>query len=230
MNLIEALMRAQGGGAVQNLGQQFGLDETQTRAAMEQLAPTIAAGMRRNAQDGQGMADLLRALQGGRHERYVDDPASVASADTVADGNGILGHIFGGKDVSREVANRAAQTTGIGSSILKQMLPVIASMVMGSLSQKSRQQPGLEDIVGDLIGGALGGNKSQGNDGGGLLGDVLGGLLGGEDDSQGNSQRQSAPQRRQPSLQDVFGDLLDDKSGGNAADDLLSSVLRQTGR
>ena len=67
----------------------------------------------------------------------LEDPRFAGSASGVSDGNAILGHIFGNKDVSRGVAAHAAQSTGIGSSILKQMLPVIASMVMGSLFKGS---------------------------------------------------------------------------------------------
>lgn len=227
MNLIEMLVNAQGGNAVQNMSRQFGLDESQTRSAIEQLAPVIAAGVRRNAQGGQGMADLLNALQRGSHNRYVDDDGDGGLDNMTADGNGILGHIFGSKDVSRAVASHAADTSGLSSGILKQLLPIIASMVMGSMSKKT-QAPGLQDIIGDVLGGALGGGLGGGGQGGGGLGDILGSVLGGDDSPDGH--RPQTQQRREPSLQDVFGDLLDDRSGGNAADDLLGSVLRQTGR
>lgn len=77
----------------------------------------IAAGLRRNAQTDQGLADLVGALQHGDHERYVQDPASLDAARD--DGNGILGHLFGSKEVSREIAAHAASETGIGASVLE---------------------------------------------------------------------------------------------------------------
>ncbi|MGI9412550.1 MAG: DUF937 domain-containing protein, partial [Hyphomicrobiales bacterium] len=131
MNLIDMLAQAQGGGAMNTLGQQFGLDAAQTQSAVEQLAPMIAAGFRRNAGSEQGLSDLMRALQGGNHQRYYDDPSAVGLTDAVNEGNGILGHIFGSKEVSREVASHAASSSGISSGILKQMLPILASMIMG---------------------------------------------------------------------------------------------------
>lgn len=227
MTPVDMLLSAQGGDAVRNLSRQFDIDENQARSAIEHLAPLVAAGFRRNTQDAGGLADLIAALQRGGHERYVDDPAGYANDDMLADGNGILGHIFGSKDVSREVASRAADTSGLGAGLLKQMLPVIASMVMGSLSKRTRE-PGIGDIIGDVLGGALGGNNPSG---GGLLGEILGGVLGG---AQPEARRPQPKRRRaaerEPSLQDVFGDLLDDGTGGNAADDLLDSVLRHTRR
>ena len=224
MNLVEMLANAQGGNAVRNLSRQFGLDENQAHAAIEQLVPMVAAGVRRNAQGGQGIADLLGALQAGHHDRYIDEDLGTAFDDMRSDGNGILGHIFGGKDVSRAVASHAADNTGVSSGIMKQLLPIIASMVMGSMSKRARE-PGLQDIIGDVIGGALGGGGTSG--GGGTLGEIIGDVLGRDDSAAEPARRQT---RREPSLQDVFGDLLDDDSDGTAADDLLGSVLRHVGR
>lgn len=231
MDIIEMLTRAQGGDAVKNLSRQFGLEENQTQAALEQLAPVIAAGLRRNTRNDEGLAGLVNALQRGNHDRYYDDPSALASPETIADGNGILGHIFGSKQVSRDVAAHAADTTGIGSGILKQMLPIIASILMGSMSKKTRE-PGLQDIIGDVLGGALGGRESSGNPGGGILGDVLGSILGGAQTPEPEDAPRSTTRERrsQTSLQDVFGDMLSDRSNGTAADDLLDSVLRHTRR
>jgi hypothetical protein len=78
-------------------------------------------------------------LSGGQHQRYVDDVGTLEQADTIADGNGILGHIFGSKDVSRQVATQAAAQTGIGEGVLKAMLPVVAAMMMGAMSKRLGQ-------------------------------------------------------------------------------------------
>lgn len=228
MNLIEMLAQAQGGGAMDNLSRQFGLDATQTKSAVEQLAPMIAAGFRRNAGSEQGLVDLMQAIQGGNHQRYVDDASALGRADAVNEGNGILGHIFGSKDVSREVASKAASSTGISSGILKQMLPIIASMIMGSMSKRTRE-PGLQDILGSVLGGMMsgGGNRSSSSGGGDVLGSLLGGLMSAGDEA---AKQPGESRARQPSVQDIFGDMLDDGSGGSAADDLLNSVLRHTRR
>ena len=182
MNLVEMLANAQGGNAVRNLSRQFGLDENQAHAAIEQLVPMVAAGVRRNAQGDQGIADLLGALQAGHHDRYVDEDLGTAFDDMRSDGNGILGHIFGGKDVSRAVASQAADNIGVSSGIMKQLLPIIASMVMGSMSKRTRE-PGLQDIIGD----ALGGGGTSGD--GGTLGEIIGDVLGRDDGTAADAPR-----------------------------------------
>lgn len=136
MNILEALLQAQGGGAASQLGQQFGLDSRQTQSALAALVPALSGAVQQNAQQPGGLQALLGALAGGGHSRYVEQPQVLGDPGTVQDGNNILGHLFGSKDVSRAVADRASQQTGIGPEILKKMLPIVAAMVMGGLANR----------------------------------------------------------------------------------------------
>ena len=47
----------------------------------------------------------------------MDDPTLLNKTETTKDGNDILGHIFGTKEVSREVANQVSQKSGVSSTI-----------------------------------------------------------------------------------------------------------------
>ncbi len=235
------------------IGRQLGLDEQQTRAAFEALAPVVAAGMRQSSQaGGGGLAEILGSLGGGNPQRYAEDESSFASPGARDDGNAILGQIFGSKDVSRGVAQQLSASSGIGESILKKLLPIVAAYVMSQIASKAANG-GLGDILGSILGGGQsapqrgqtqqggdgglgdilgsvlgGGSQSQG--GGGGLGDILGGILGG-----GQQAEEPAPRRQAPSggLDDILRDVLgggnqggrsNQGSSGNAADDLLRSV------
>ena len=46
MDIVQLIEQSQGGQGLSTLGKQFGLNETQTRAAVEQLAPAVMAGIR----------------------------------------------------------------------------------------------------------------------------------------------------------------------------------------
>jgi hypothetical protein len=177
--ILDMLMNAAGGGATQQIGQKFGLSPDQTNGALAQLVPAVMAGMQRNTQQEGGMGALLGALTGGNHSQYLDNPDVLAQESTVQDGNAILGHVFGSKDVSRAVANQASAQTGIGADILKQMLPIVASMVMGGLAkQNSTQSMGAgASASGGLLGSLLDQNKdgSVADDVMGMLGKFLGG-------------------------------------------------------
>ncbi len=137
MNLLQAVLNLQDGGAVKQLSRNFGLGEEQTASAISSLIPALSQGLRQNISTGDGLQGLLSALGSGNHQQYVDDLSTLDQQETTQDGNGILGHLLGSKDVSRQVARQAAAQTGVGEDILKKMLPVVATLVMGSLSKQT---------------------------------------------------------------------------------------------
>lgn len=154
MDLLRALLEQGGGGSVRQLADNFGLDENQTVSAISSLLPALGQGLARNASTPAGLEGLLGALASGGHGRYLEDPSTLGQEETVRDGNGILGHILGSKDVSRQVARQAADRTGVGADVLKKMLPVVAAMAMGALS---RQTAGTQSAAaGQGAGGLMG--------------------------------------------------------------------------
>lgn len=205
MNLMEAILSG-GGSPVSSMAKKFGLDEGQVTQAIQQMIPALTNGVKKNVQNKSGLDGLLQALTKGGHDRYLDDAGALLNATD--DGNGILGHILGSKDMSRALADRTAKKTGISSGILKQMLPLIAALVMGSL----KRQGSNSGLLDQLLGGILGGGRSTtgASAGGGLLGGLLGKILGG-----GRKKKASS------SPLDALGGLLDADGEGSVIDDLL---------
>jgi hypothetical protein len=87
----------------------------------------------------------------------------------------ILGHVFGSKDVSRQVAARAGAQTGLGPEVMKRMLPLVATLVMGAMSRQTAARGGAS-MAGagaggllEMLGGALDRNRD-----GSPLDDILG--------------------------------------------------------
>lgn len=126
-------------------------------------------GCKRDITQG-GLDDVISALTKGQHERYLDDPSSLVSEEVRDDGNKILGHVLGSKDVSRQAAAQASQQTGISESILKQMLPAVASLAMGALSKGTTTSSASAAGMGNMASAALSG---RGNDIMGLLTPLL---------------------------------------------------------
>ncbi|MEO9968247.1 MAG: DUF937 domain-containing protein [Hyphomonadaceae bacterium] len=212
INMFDMIKGAAGGMIMKQVAQQFGLNGGQAEGAIKALLPAISGGLKRNTGQEGGLQGLMSALQGGNHEQYLDDPAHLGRAETVQDGNAILGHLLGSKDMSRQVATHAAQKTGIDSGILKQMLPMVAAMAMGSLSKQSKQ-PSVSDA---LMGALSGGGSSAG--GSGLAG-MVGSLLGG-----GKQQAQSQSGGLNLGM---LGGLLDADGDGNPMDDILNMVMKR---
>ncbi len=136
MNILDLLLSNENQPALEELSRNFGLNETQTRQAVEGLIPALSRGMQNNSGSEQGMDELLDALRSGKHAQYMEQPKTLSRPETIDDGNGILGHIFGNKQVSRDVAAQVSKQSGISSTILKKMLPIVASLAMGAISKK----------------------------------------------------------------------------------------------
>jgi hypothetical protein len=181
MNLAEIMQAAQGGNAMTNMASQFGLSPEQAQSAMEALLPAFQNGLQRQTQDASSMTDFLQNLAGGNHAAFHDADGDGIPDDAANAGQDVLGQLFGTKDVSRAVAAQAAATTGISDTILKSMLPVIASMVMGGLFKGMNNQ-GFGGMLGQIAGGALQGGNNP-------LGSILGQMMGGQ---QGNTMNANA--------------------------------------
>ena len=137
MNLLDMILNTQNGGMIDQVAKKFGLGSSDTKNAIGQMLPALSKGIQNNISRQGGLDSLLGALQKGDHNKYLDNPDLLSKDDTVADGNNILGHILGSKDVSRNIAGQASAKTGLDTGILKKMLPLIATMAMGALNKQA---------------------------------------------------------------------------------------------
>src|SRR5688572_23451716 len=113
MSLLDTILSANNGAAVGQIAQKLGIPESVAKQAAGALAPALSRGIQRNTKQPGGLESLLGALGSGKHEKYVDKPEVIAEEESIADGNAILGHILGSKDVSRNVAAAASTQTGV---------------------------------------------------------------------------------------------------------------------
>lgn len=226
--LFDMLNQAQDGKGMDLLARQFNLSQQQAALAVEALMPAFSQGLKRNVSDPYGLAGFLQALAGGQHARYFEDAQSAFSPQGVSEGNGILGHLFGSKDLSRAVAAQAAQASGLSQELIKQMLPVVASMIMGGLfKQSTGQMQGaqasgnpLGEILGQMMrqgGGMMGAGAQPGGPGQASpfdnpFGKVLEGMFGGGTTGIGSGRE--APQGQNPLGDNPFGRIFEEMMGG----------------
>ena len=204
--LMEMMLKTQNGEGFAQLSQQFGINSQQTEQALGAILPAFSTGLKRNASAPQDFGAFMQSLSGGHHEKYLDDTSAAFSDEGRREGNGILGHLFGSKQTSREIASHAAKASGVGESVIKKMLPVIASMVMGGISKQAtgqREHFGLSDTQNNIPANALGG---------GILGQILGELVKG---GITNQQGRGRPSGRNQRGNNPLGDILDQMMGNN---------------
>lgn len=185
-------------GALDSMSRELGIDSASAQAGATALLPAILGGFKKQAQPATGgmggLMDVLGQLGGGG---LLESLTSNTPTPTQP-GNDVLGQIFGSKDVSRQVADHAAQTSGVEPSILRKMLPMLAMAVAGYMFSNR---------------GGTTGAPAEGGILGGLLGKVFGGALGGG----GNAAA---------SAQGGLGSLIDLNGNGNPLDDILGMATK----
>lgn len=155
--LFDMMMQAQNGAAMDAISKQFNLAQEQATQAMAALMPAFSAGLKRSTDNPYDFMGLMQAVGSGNYAKYFEDMGKAFTPQGISDGNTILGQLFGSKEVSRAVAAQAAQMTGIGQEIYKQMLPVMAGTLMGGLFKQSMGQmnapvnPFVNTAMGDSI-------------------------------------------------------------------------------
>jgi hypothetical protein len=170
MDIGSLLNQAGGVGAI---AQQLGVDEATVERGTGALLPHVENGVETQGlptaepadggEPGQGgvLGGLLGAAMGeGGLISAGAGGGGILGSLIGGGGNQILGHIFGSKDKSRDVAAQASAHSGVDPSILKKLLPIVAGAVaMHYMTKRGR-----------------GGAAAERQGGGGLLGSILGGI------------------------------------------------------
>ena len=185
MDLLKLVLAASQSDTLTKLASQHNLSSNQTSDVLSQLLPELGSRIQGNIKQDNGLESLVDALSKGNHQRFVDDDNVLDDPNTQLEGNKILGHLLGDKDTSRQVASQVESNTGVSASIIKRLLPMAATLLMGSMS-KGAQSNGLldnllgggsgqKDLIGSVIGAMLGGGENKTDQTG--TSDLVGSLL-----------------------------------------------------
>lgn len=171
-----------------DIASQIGVDEGEVNKAVQLLVPVLVGGLHENAQDPDHASKIESAADS--HAGLLDGGVNLDHVDE-QEGQQAIARIFGGNDAS-QVASALAGGGGGDSNLLKQLLPILAPIVLAYIGKQLTGKSGapaaagggaLNDVLGSILGG-MGGNKSLGTVLGNVLGskagDILGGLLGGK--------------------------------------------------
>lgn len=139
-SLFQQLQQGQG---LQQVSQQLGLQPQQASSAIGAALPLLLGAMGRNAQQPQGAEALLGALQrdhapasgsGGFDLGGLLGSVLGGGGGTATNGAGILGHVFGGN--TDRATQGLSQATGLDNSTTRQLLALLAPIVMSYLAQR----------------------------------------------------------------------------------------------
>ncbi len=162
-SLEDLLGQQQGNQAVEQISQNLGADSSAVNSAIQMALPMILSGLAKNAQEPQGAESLNSALEKDQHGGLLDNLMGYLGggipqpqeATRQTNGNGILDHIFGGRQT--QVANELTQNSGLDAGQIARLLITLAPIVMGFLGKKKQE----EGLGADGLSSWLGGQQQQ---------------------------------------------------------------------
>lgn len=144
-----------------SIAKQVGINLDDAGSIIGKLAPILMGGAKSNLQSDKDSGTLIKKIESNNYADMFDNPEEAVQEGNFTEmGNDILAELTGSKENSREVAKHVEQETGVSSSIIKSVLPMLAPMIIGALTKKSAptinnntssQSSGIEDMLTNLI-------------------------------------------------------------------------------
>ncbi len=175
---------------VSEIAKKVGADEGEVNNAIRTLVPALVGGLAENVAANEiDSSDLESAVARQGASGLLDGGVSVDQVDA-KEGDQYVAKIFGGND-SGAVASALADKGAGGGDLIKQLLPILAPIVLAYIGKQLSKGSapaeqaggggGLGDILGSILGGAGGGGGGDNP-----LGSILGSVLGGGGSGQSN--------------------------------------------
>lgn len=159
MSLANALLDQLGDSGLASLSNALGSNPAATKTAATAALPLLFSALAKNAGTNEGAAALDKALERDHDGSILDGIGAAFTPERVADGNGILKHVLGGR---RETAEQGlAAASGLDSKQSAQMLATLAPLVMGALGKQKRSQGLDAGALAGLLQGERGRSRSQ---------------------------------------------------------------------
>ncbi|MXV37847.1 DUF937 domain-containing protein [Flavobacteriaceae bacterium Ap0902] len=154
MDITDLVQGSIGKELINGLSQQTGLEDNKVSSAVSMALPFLLSQMNKNASDPRGAESLANALS---DHKDLNNVSSILNSPNMAEGLGILGHVFG--DKQPQVAQSIGKNAGISSGNVMQILATLAPIVMGYLGKQKAQNNMSANEVPNLLENLLGGMK-----------------------------------------------------------------------
>ncbi|MBV9878983.1 MAG: DUF937 domain-containing protein [Gemmatirosa sp.] len=129
MNLIDLVQQHLGPAELQNVGQQIGADPSQIQSAVQAALPMLLDGMAQTARQPGGADAVAGAMQ--------DHATLLGGLGGLGGLGSVLGSILGGRQPG--VESGVQQASGLNSSQTRQLLAILAPIVLAALARHRQQ-------------------------------------------------------------------------------------------
>lgn len=139
MDILDLILKAREGQTLQLLGRHFQLSHAKVKIVLDQVVPMLGDAVIRLMRSPQGLAALLEQLASDQHQRDVHDKNMFFNPRVHSNGTGLLSLLLRNEPTIRVVAAVAAEAAKLDPTIVRRMMPYIASMYMSALRERSKR-------------------------------------------------------------------------------------------
>lgn len=147
-SIFDLLGQHLGDDTVAEISRQAGTGIGATRNVVETAVPMLVSALARNASAGDA-ASILGALNRDHDGSLLDDLGSFLGGGNFSLGDGILGHVLGGKRDA--VESTLGRSSGLDGAQVARILALLAPIVMAALGKLQRRRDldagGLSDLL-----------------------------------------------------------------------------------
>lgn len=164
--IMELLQGEIGQTLLSGAARETGQSEEKTGELLQMALPILLGAMKKNTRSPKGAEGLLSALE-NKHDGGILDHLGTLfeggyTEETLKDGQGIIGHVLGGKEEG--ISRALGQKVGMNGADVAKILQMVAPILLGFLGKKKRSQgvgssAGLDDLLGGLLGTAGSGGE-----------------------------------------------------------------------
>jgi len=139
LSLLDSLKETLSGDAIGNIAAKIGVDPEQAKAAINAALPTIVSALAKNSSNANGAAKLDKAVD--QHDGGILAKLQASAPDLLAEGQKILGHVFGPKQAAAQGQVAAAATgSGLDAKKIGDLLATLAPVVLSALNSKKKAE------------------------------------------------------------------------------------------
>jgi hypothetical protein len=105
--------------------------------------PPIAKAIEKRSQTPEGLLAVLEFLGTRRFDRFLDDPRVFAHDQVAEEGSRVLSFLFRKQERIDKIVDNRAKVLPIEPAMLHRLFPVIALIVLGAISVRTRRPLGV---------------------------------------------------------------------------------------
>lgn len=192
-SMLESLIGMLSGDTLGKISKQVGVPEEKAKEALPDILAVLTGALAKNSSQQQSAQSLSNALAKDHDGSILNNLSDYINNYKSGEGDGILGHVLGGKRTALEQG--LSKKTGLDMGTIANLLTMAAPLIMGALGKTQKQQGFSLDSLTNILGSESSQAKSLAPGAIEILNQILKSRSG---SSQGGQQAGSSARKRSP--------------------------------